>query len=132
MIKIGFSSQRRQGIMECVRSTTAIILVNRSLAGKFKLGRGLCQGDPLSPFLFLIKVGGLNVMLNASVQAGIFNAFGVGAEPGFRISYLQYADDTQILREKGKGDFKALETNLILLEIISGLRVNFHKSLLVD
>lgn len=64
--------------MECVHSTTTFVLVNVSLIDEFKLGRGLHQWNPLTPFLFLITVEGLNVMFNESVMASLFTGYGVG------------------------------------------------------
>lgn len=57
--------------MKCVKSTTISVLVNGSLINEFKMDRGLHQGDPHSPFLFLIAAKCLNVMLNAYVN-GVF------------------------------------------------------------
>jgi len=42
----------RKWIKECVSTTTASVLVNDCLIEEFSIGRGLRQGDPLSPFLF--------------------------------------------------------------------------------
>jgi len=52
------------------------------------LGRGLRQGDPLSSFLLLIVVEGLNVILNASVDACLFSGYVVGVDSNFRVSHL--------------------------------------------
>jgi len=62
----------RQWIMECVSTTTTLILVNGCPTDGFNLQRGLRQGDPLSSFLFMIVVEGLNVMLNHTVKDGYF------------------------------------------------------------
>lgn len=43
----------------CISTATANVLVNGSVFGEFKLERGIRQGDTLSPFLFLIAVGGV-------------------------------------------------------------------------
>jgi len=58
--------------MECISTAPASALVNGSSTYDFKLGRGYRQGDPLSLFLFLITTEGSNVILKASVKAGIF------------------------------------------------------------
>lgn len=58
--------------MECIDRTTASVLANGSSTYEFKLNRGLFQGDPISPFLFLITAEGSNVMLKASVKTDIF------------------------------------------------------------
>jgi hypothetical protein len=64
--------------MECISSASASILVNGSPTNEFKFERGLRQGDPLSPFLFLLAAEGLNVMMKASVDAGLFRGYLIG------------------------------------------------------
>jgi hypothetical protein len=75
MAKMGFSTKWRQWIMTCVSSATVSVLVNGSPTNEFSMRRGLRQGDPLSPFMFLIAAEGLNVMLKASVDSGLFKGY---------------------------------------------------------
>lgn len=86
--------------MECVTTTTTSMLVNGSPTYEFVLKRGLRQGDPLSPFLFLIAVKGLNIMLSSTIEVGLFSNYKMGREEVVSISHLQFIDDTLILCEK--------------------------------
>ncbi|GAU49774.1 hypothetical protein TSUD_141640 [Trifolium subterraneum] len=90
----------RQILDECVRSASASVLVNGSPTDEFTFERGLRQGDPLSPFLFLIAAEGLNAMVNVSVHANLFSGFSVGEDVPFRITHLQFADDTLMVVDK--------------------------------
>ncbi|KAK2400530.1 hypothetical protein QL285_050224 [Trifolium repens] len=120
----------RWWIMECVSSVTTSILVNGNPTDEFRFERGLQQRDPLSPFLFLIVAEGLNAMMSAAVELGLFAGFQVGYNLLF-MSHLQFADDTLIIVEKSWANIRTIKIVLLHFELMSDLKVNFHKSLLV-
>ena len=61
--------------MVCVRSVTYSILVNREPKGLIHPSRGLRQGDPLSPFLFLLYSEGLHDLINKAASNGDIHGF---------------------------------------------------------
>jgi len=78
LIKMNFHTLWRKWIMECVSTSNASVLVNGCPTNEFSFQWGLRQSDPLSPFLFLIAAEGLNVMMQATIEAGLFNGYKVG------------------------------------------------------
>lgn len=108
---------------------TAYVLVNGSPTNEFKMERGLCQGDPLSPFIFLIAAEGLHVLMNALMEKGMYAGYGAGAQNVVNISHLQFNDDMLFVGIKILDNVHALKVVLIWFEPISGLKVNFHKSM---
>ncbi|GKC92439.1 putative RNA-directed DNA polymerase, eukaryota, reverse transcriptase zinc-binding domain protein [Tanacetum coccineum] len=73
--KVGFSAKWRNWIHSCLNSAYASVLVNGSPTKEFKIERGLRQGDPLSPFLFILAVEALNVVLLEATNNNIFYGF---------------------------------------------------------
>jgi len=69
-------------------------------------------------------------MLNSVVEHGMFEPYKVGAHGDVAISHLQFADDTLLMGAKSWGNFRILKSVMMLSELISGLKVNFHKSML--
>jgi hypothetical protein len=121
----------RKWIKECVGTATASVLVNGSPTGEFTLERGLRQGDPLSPFLFLLAAEGLSVMMRAVVHTNLFTGYTVGLETPTTVPHLQFADDTLLMGVKSWANVRAMRAVLVLFAAVSGLKVNFHKSMLV-
>jgi len=54
------------------------VLVNGCPTEEFSFFRGLRQGDPLSPFLFLLAAEGLHVLMTTMVEACLFEGYRVG------------------------------------------------------
>ena len=79
--------------MMCVKSVRYSIKLNGRLLDDFLPSRGLQQGDPLSPFLFLFVADALSALLSKSVSEGSLNGVSIcrGAPV---ISHLLFADDS--------------------------------------
>ncbi|GKD14159.1 hypothetical protein Tco_1198566 [Tanacetum coccineum] len=67
----GFHHRMVAWIIECVTSTSLSICINGRLHGYFKGKRGLCQGDPMSPYLFTLIMEVLALMLQRRVKIAI-------------------------------------------------------------
>lgn len=64
LLKKGFPLKWRKWIKACVSSVQYSILVNGKRRGKTKPNRGIRQGDPISPFIFVLAMDYLNTLLN--------------------------------------------------------------------
>ncbi|CAN6545401.1 unnamed protein product [Malus baccata var. baccata] len=95
MNKMGFCLMWRQLVMGCVRSVQFHVLLNGQPGTQFAPSRGLRQGDPLSPYLFILVEEVLSWMIEGKVDHGRL----VGVRMDFSgpvISHLFFADDTLI------------------------------------
>jgi hypothetical protein len=108
-------------------------LINGSPADFFNNSRGARQGDPLSPFLFVIVMEAFSRMVKASIDHSLFSGFAVGARGGeqVHISHLLFADDTLIFSGASLDQVQAIGDLLICFELVSGLKVNLTKSILM-
>ncbi|GJS39529.1 RNA-directed DNA polymerase, eukaryota [Tanacetum coccineum] len=89
--KFGFGKKWCKWIQSCLRSSRGSILINGSPTEEFQFYKGLKQGDPLSPFLFILIMESLHLSFQRVVDNGIFN--GIKLSSSLSISHLFYADD---------------------------------------
>ncbi|XP_071712198.1 uncharacterized protein [Rutidosis leptorrhynchoides] len=127
---MGFGSKWRKWILTCFKSTSISIFVNGSPTSEFGLERGVRQGDPLSPFLFILATEGLNVLTKNAVAKKMFSGVEVGADKVV-ISHLQYADDTIFFGTWSESNVRSLLNLLKCFELTTGLKINYHKSNLI-
>jgi len=130
MQKMNFSTIWRKWMSECVGTATTAVLVNGSLTKEFPMEHRLHQGDSLSLFLFLLAAKGFNVLMLSVIEVGLFNGYRVGRDNALHLSHLQFADDTLIIGDKSWLNVRSMRAVLLLFEQVSGLKVNFHKSLI--
>ncbi|XP_057419451.1 uncharacterized protein LOC130713677 [Lotus japonicus] len=128
MGRMHFSRKWIQWIMSCLRSASVSVLVNGSPCEEFSMKRGLRQEDPLAPFLFLIVAEGLTSFFAQAVRLGIFMGFAFGGDSEIGVSMLQFSDDTVFIRDATVQNVQTIKCVLRCFELISGLKVNFHKS----
>ena len=127
MLTMGFHENWVRLVMETVRTVSYSILINGSPRGFIKPSRGIRQGDPLSPYLFLLVSEGLNGLINKSVAMGDIRGFSL-CKNGPQISHLFFADDSVIFCRAKMGDVQALQSALTLYEKASGQKVNGAKT----
>jgi hypothetical protein len=114
----------------CVCAGSMSVLVNGSPTMEINIKRGLKQGDPLAPLLFLLVAEGLGLLMRRAVELHRFHPFLLGRE-GVPVSMLQYADDTLCIGEASIGNLWTIKAILRGFELMSGLKVNFWKSCLI-
>ena len=123
----------RHWIYTFISSVRFPVLVNGSAHGFFSTSRGLRQGDPLSPLLFIIVMETLSRMLERAVAGGFISGFAVGNSTGaeLSISHSLFADDTLIFCEADTKQAWHLRGVFIWFQAILGLKINLSKSELV-
>ncbi|GKB67403.1 RNA-directed DNA polymerase, eukaryota, reverse transcriptase zinc-binding domain protein, partial [Tanacetum coccineum] len=78
MDKLGFRLKWCSWIYGCLQNGRSSVLVNGSPSIEFEIFRGLRQGDPLSPFLFILAMEGLHAVTCKAVEIGIFKGVSFG------------------------------------------------------
>ena len=82
----------------CISTTSFPVLVNGTSSHFFQSSRGLRQGDPFSPYLFVIAMQDLSCLLKRAVNSVFLvacKARGRGGE-GVQVSHLLFTDDTLV------------------------------------
>ena len=122
-----FSRQWINWLMECVTSIQYTLLVNGSRSKSFKPCKGLRQGDPLSPYLFLMCVNVLSLSLQKAKYDKLINGVKVGRN-GCTFTHLLFADDSLFFFKKDNKSVANLKRILDWYCKISRQDINFGKS----
>ncbi|XP_016173366.1 uncharacterized protein LOC107615862 [Arachis ipaensis] len=128
--KMGFGQRWRSWVKECVTSASMSVLVNGSPSKAFKMERGLRQGDPLSPLLFVLVVDVLHRMFRVAARNGRIAPLRIGRDH-IELSHLQFADDTILFCPPEIETIVNYKRLLRCFELMSGLSINFDKSNLI-
>ncbi|KAH1046990.1 hypothetical protein J1N35_037774 [Gossypium stocksii] len=92
---MGFSDRWVENVMHCVTSVSYSIVMNGEVGNLFFSYRDLHQGDPISPYLFLICNERLSTLFRMATTRGALNVFRVNKYTP-RITHLFFTDDSLI------------------------------------
>ncbi|GLT73885.1 hypothetical protein SLA2020_457150 [Shorea laevis] len=126
LISLGFPTHFVNLLKICISTTMFSIVFNGNLCGYFSGKKGVRQGDPLSPYIFVVCMEVLSRMLNQAAVEGKF-AYHPKCEK-VRLTHLCFADDLIIFTNGSITSLDAIDEVLKQFYTISGLRVNYAKS----
>ncbi|KAJ9568335.1 hypothetical protein OSB04_004301 [Centaurea solstitialis] len=129
-MQMGFGDKWRAWMRGCFSTAKVSVIVNGSPTKEFTMGKGVRQGDPLVPFLFILAAEGLTVAMKEAQQASIFRGvrFNNSEED---VSIFQFVDDAIFVGEWSLYNAKNLLRVLKCFEVCSGLQINLGKSRLL-
>ena len=127
LTRLGFDPTWVSWIMACVESVSYSFLINGTPQGYVIPSRGIRQGDPLSPYLFILCTEVLSSLCNHAQDKGILAGIRVSRGSPF-ITHLLFADDTMFFCRSSEVGVAKLNEILNVYEAVSGQRIKLQKS----
>lgn len=127
MTQMGFHHKWINWVMQCITSVSYSFLINDSVYGSVKPSRGIRQGDPISPYLFILCGEVLSGLCRKAELDGSLRGLRV-ARGSPRVNHLLFADDTIMFCNSSPECCRALQGILQEYEEASGQKVNIAKS----
>lgn len=127
LCRLGFHPKWIRNVIFIVRSVMYEVKYNDQVTDLLLPGRGLRQGDPLSPYLFIICTEWLSWRITQNETQGHFGRIKIcrGAPS---ITYLFFANDSLLFFKTNQRSIQTIKHVLSDYEIISGQQINYNKS----
>lgn len=122
----GFSPTWIRWVMSLISSSFYSILVNGLPSRPFSPSRGICQGDPLSPFLFVLMAKGLSCFIKQALH--LQQIQGISIHGTSTITHQQFVDDNMLFGHPSVQEASSFKAILDTFAKASGMSVNASKS----
>jgi hypothetical protein len=129
MQHMGLPNKWLMWIRSILSSGSSAVLLNGVPGKIFQCKRGVRQGDPLSPLLFVLAAEFLQILINKAASINLLKAPIPQASNDFPV--IQYADDTLLIMQADANQLFFLRALLHSFKESSGLKVNYRKSQMI-
>jgi hypothetical protein len=126
LFAVGFGEKFINWILACVSSANSAVLINGEATSFFNLERGLRQGCPLSPYLFILIMEGLSLLLKKSFTEHKIS--GIKVTKLIKIFHLMFVDDVLLMTNAVLSEWTVIQEVLFNFCTVSGLSINHSKS----
>ena len=123
---MGFSIPFITWVMSSITSASFAVLINGVASNFFRSGRGLRQGCPLAPLLFLIVVEGFSRSILTAKYSGAFQGISFGNN--IILSHILFVDDIILVSDGSEQSLSTLYEVLMVFCKASGMVINEDKS----
>jgi len=123
---LGFPYGYIKWIMSCIIDVSYSVLLNGEATSFFTSERGLRQGCPLSPLLFLLIMEGLSRLISSARDRN--QIIGIKISENFYLTHLLFVDDILIFLNGSIGDATTLQQLFLLFQQATGMKINDSKS----
>ncbi|KAG8380670.1 hypothetical protein BUALT_Bualt06G0040000 [Buddleja alternifolia] len=128
LVKFGFDQKFVNWIRVCIATTNFSTLVNGSPFGFFSPSRAIRQGDPLSPYIFLLYFDLFSRMLHMEEDHNLLRGIKI-SRGSLSISHLMYADDLLIFGVADDKNVECIQECIATYEEWSGQCVSKEKTI---
>nr|GEU79955.1 hypothetical protein [Tanacetum cinerariifolium] len=127
LLMVGFHETMVHWIMTCITSASFSICINGEIKGFFEGGRGLRQGDPISPYLFTLVMEVFNMIMIKNIGENGKFKYHYGCKD-LKLTHMCFADDLLVLCNGDTESLKVVKKSLDDFISVSGLFPNLSKS----
>lgn len=127
MRRMGFCDTWCQWIYKCLSTVSYSILINGEPTDIIKPQPGIRQGDPISPYLYILCTEGLSQLIKGAINQHKLHGY-KASRGGPAISHLFFADDSLLFCRATVEECRSLKEILNLYQKASGQEVNYEKS----
>ena len=129
LLHIGIPFVGVNWILGCVETSNFVVLVNGIPSKFFLASRGIKQGCPLSPLLFILIIESLSMLIHDAQQRGVIT--GVKITSSLFLTHLLFVDDVLLFGEATVDEWQQYKQLLDLFYSATGMQINEKKSILL-